>query len=146
MPLATSGLHDALADIFAHPPGSAADAAHAWARAVQAYFAGVTPPSTTVSAAAAALEPQLLAAFVSPAAPPLLEVALQAFALLVGTGMLPAFVAVPPPAPVGFALLAVPPFPPTQAIAVAAWTTKIDAWARTGTATPALGGPPVPWI
>lgn len=145
MPLDTSGLHDTLADIFAHSPASAADAAHAWAQAMETYAAGVIPPSTTVSTAVAALEPQLLAAFVSPAAPPLLEVALQAFAALVGTGMAPAFIAVPPPAPVGFAELGAPPFPETQAAAVAAWTTKIDAWMRTGSATPSLGGPAVPW-
>lgn len=145
MPLDTSGLQNALADIFESPPATTAQAAHAWAQALGDYFATVVPPSTTVSAATAALEPLLLAAFGSPAAPPLLEAAFLSFATQVGAGMAPAFVGVPPVAPVGFALLAAPPFPATRQVAVAMWAAAIDAWAHTGTATPVVPGPPVIW-
>jgi hypothetical protein len=66
------------------------------------------------------------------------------FAATVGGGMA-GFVAVPPPAPVGFGDQFAQPHPATHAEAASAITTIVDAWMRTGTATPTAGGPPVNW-
>jgi hypothetical protein len=74
-----------------------------------------------------------------------MDAAFQAFGAAVGLGMAPAFVAVPPPAPVGFASLFAKPYQTSAAAAAAHLTPAIDAWMRTGTATPAIGGSPIPW-
>jgi hypothetical protein len=132
---------DALA---ADPPPTIAACATAWADAVEAHFSAIVPASTTVSAARATLESALAVAFASPAAAPGMEIAFAAFAVTVGGGMAPAFVATPPPAPVGFAAQFLVQ-PPTHAAAAAAVAALLGAWARTGTATPSGGGAPVPW-
>lgn len=126
------------------PGDTAAACAQTWATLMGAYFTGVTPPSTAVSAAQATLQASLVSAFASApgAGLALMETAFLAFATTIGTGMAPAFIAVPPVLPVGFAGLA-----PAETAGEAAsnLANLISTWAQTGTATPAVGGSPVPW-
>jgi hypothetical protein len=145
MPLSAPGLQSDLESLFASPPATVAECGQAWADAVGAYASGVVPASTTVSAAQATLAGALASAFGTEDAASPMDAAFQAFATTVGTGMAPAFVATPPPSPVGFATLFAPPFPETHAAAAQKYATAIDTWARTGTATPSGGGAPVPW-
>lgn len=148
MPLNAPGLQDDLESEFADPPATHPECAQAWADAVGSYASSVVPASTLVTAAKATLATALAAAFsgvdaASTAAS--MESAFTAFATTVGGGMAPAFVAIPPPAPVGFAALFAPPFPVTHAAAAAGYASAIDTWMRTATATPSGGGAPVPW-
>jgi len=145
MPLNPSGLESALASVAASPPPSSAGCAASWASAMSTYANAVVPPSTTVAAAVSTLQGALATAFASPAAAPGMESAFTAFAVTVGGGMAPAFVAVPPPSPVGFAAQFAGAHPATHAAAAAALRLMIDTWMRTGTATPSGGGAPVPW-
>jgi hypothetical protein len=69
----------------------------------------------------------------------MVDAAFAAFAATVGLGMAPAFVAVPPAAPLGVAVLLTAP-QPTHAAAAALFATTIDSWFRTGSAT--LVAPP----
>lgn len=145
MPLAAAGLQADLETLFGSGPDTAAQAAQEWADAVQAYFAGVIPSSLTVAAAATTLAGALTSAFsASSGAAAAMESAFSAFAATVGGGMAPAFVATPPPGPVGFSSL-LSTNQATQAAAAQAWASAIDTWAKTGTATPSAGGSPVNW-
>lgn len=144
MPLNIAGLQSALSSQFANPASSSSGCAQQWADAMTQYAAAVVPPSLTVSAAGSALAASLVVAFATPAAAPGMESAFAAFAASVGAGMAPAFVGAPPPRPVGFASQFLLPSP-THAAAAASIAALIDGWARSGTATPALGGPPIPW-
>lgn len=112
---------------------------------MQSYASGIVPPSTTVSAAAAAMVGALQSAFGSPSAAAPFDAAFTAFATTVAGGQLPTFTGVPPPAPLNVAsLLALTQ--PTHAAAAAAFASLIDTWMKTGTAT--LVAPPntlVPW-
>jgi hypothetical protein len=137
MPLAPPILQSALEALFAEPPLLVAECAEAWAQAMADYAAGVVPVSTTVAAAASSLATALAAAFATPVAAPAFDAAMTAFAVTVGSGMLPAFVAVPPPAPLGVAAL-LAASQPTHAAAAAAFSAQIDAWFRAGSATLAL--------
>src|SRR5688572_19061580 len=105
MPLNVAGLQTDLEALFADPPASAAECAQAWGDAVSAYASGVIPASTTVAAGAAALTSSLAGAFATPAAAGAFDAAFTTFGATVGAGMLPAFAAVPPPAPLGIAAL-----------------------------------------
>lgn len=126
------------------PGETAAACAQTWASLMGTYFAGVVPASTAVTAAQTALQASLTSAF--SAAPgaglALLETAFLAFATTVGGGMAPAFVAVPPVLPVGFANLAAAE---TASEAASNIATLIETWAKSGSATPSVGGPPVLW-
>lgn len=145
MPLLPTTLKQQLQALSEHPGSTIADCAKQWSDAVQAYAVGIVPPSTTVAVAAGALQGQLTSAFATLAAAPLMDQAFTAFALAVGGGMAPAFVAVPPPAPLGFATLFAEPYPSTAEAFAERMGTAIDLWMRTGTATPSIGGSPVPW-
>jgi hypothetical protein len=158
MALDAPGLESDLLELFGEPPAtitagevdvpaSRADCAQAWADAMGDYASGIVPASTTVPAAASALALDLESAFASPTAPADADLAFTTFATAVGLGMV-GFVSTPPPAPVGFALaFAEPPasWPETHSSAADSWASKVDAWMRTGTATPVSGGAPVPW-
>lgn len=144
MPLDTAGLQPDIEALASSPGETVAACATQWANAMGDYAASVVPASTTVSAATSALQTALAGAFASPAAAPGMESAFSAFAASVGLGMAPAFVATPPPGPVGFAAQFLVQ-PPTHAAAATAIAGLIDVWMRTGTATPSGGGPPVPW-
>jgi hypothetical protein len=145
MPLDTTELFDGLLDVAANPGPDIPTCAQQWADAVEAYATAIVPASTTVSTAASALKSDLEVAFAVPlGAAPLMETAFATFATTVGTGMAPAFTATPPPGPVGFATQFAL-FPATHALAATALTNLIDAWAKTGTATPSGGGSPQNW-
>lgn len=146
MPLNTAGLQSDLLSLFSSPAPSTAACAQQWANALVSYASAVVPPSLTVSAAGAALASSLTGAFAAPAAAPLMELAFATFAATVGAGMLPAFVAAPPPRPVGFAAQFLAPAPTTHAEAAANFTSLIDGWMRSATSTPAVGGSPTPWL
>lgn len=108
MPLNPAGLQSDFEDLFSDPPGTVSECAQAWADAVQAYFAGVVPSSTTVTAAAATLKTALESVFNAGAASDpstaasSMETAFAAFATTVAGGMAPAFVATPPTGQIGF--------------------------------------------
>ena len=142
MPLNVSALEESLEALFASAPLAEAECAQLWADALQAYATAIVPASVNVTTGAAAVVPALTGMGASGAAVTILPSALTAFAATVGTGMAPAFSGTPPAAPW------VPPFAPTTISAREAASTlasSIDAWMRTGTATPSSGGTPVPW-
>ena len=145
MPLVPANLQSDLQSISARPGATALDCAALWADTITAYAAAVVPPSTTSAAAGSALQASLASAFATLAAAPLMDIALTTFAATLGAGMAPAFVAVPPPAPIGFATLFAEPYPSTAEAFAVKLSTAVDTWMRTGTATPSIGGSPVPW-
>jgi len=145
MPLVSSVLANGLASLFADPPPDAAACGQAWGDAVKDYAAGLVPPSTTMTAAAATLGGALGEAFATPSAIPAMEAAFAAFGVAVAGGQLPAFVGTPPPAPVGFAEQFAGPAPNSPGEAASAIAGKIDTWMRTGSATPSGGGSPTAW-
>jgi hypothetical protein len=146
MPLDASTLAASLADVARNPGDTIPACASAWAQAIGGYASSVLPASTTVSTAQVTLESALAGAFASPAAAPLMEVAMLAFGATVGIGMLPAFVAVPPAVPVGFVtFFATQPPPSTHEEAGAQLAALIDTWMRTGTANTVIPTTPVPW-
>lgn len=143
MPLNASAFESGLAALTGGgSPASRAEAAQAWADAVQAMFAGVIPASTTVAAAAATLKTALESAFAGTVGATFaanLESAFSAFAGTVAGGMLPTYTGVPPVGPVGFAGLC-SSNKSSLAQAAADWADALDTWAKTGTAT--LVAPP----
>jgi hypothetical protein len=145
MPLLPNVLESGIESVCSNPGPSSAACAAQWAQAMGDYTQTVAPPSLTVQAAVAALTGALSGAFASPVAAPGMESAFGAFAATVGAGMAPAFVAAPPPRPVGFASLFAQPPPVSHSAAAASMTALLDGWMRTATATPASGGAPIPW-
>jgi hypothetical protein len=146
MAVNVAALQSTLASNFANPGSSFADCAQQWADAMVSYASTVVPPSTTVAVAGQALRTSLAGAFATAGgALPLMDPAFMTFATSVGAGMAGAgFVGAPPPLPIGFASLA-GTFSPSHDAAAAVVAGKIQAWFVTGTATPVVGGPPVPW-
>lgn len=145
MPLDPDGLKSDLESLASDTHDDNASAAQAWADAVEAYAAAIVPASTTVSAAAETLSGALTTAFESGDAAGPMETAFATFAATVGTGMAPAFTATPPPGEVGFASQFAGAHPETHADAGDQVGALIDAWMKTGTATPSGGGSPVNW-
>ena len=148
MSLDPSGLEIDLEALASSPPATTALCATAWADAMEAYAVDVIPTCSTVAAAAAALDAALLTAFgntTAAATAAAMEAAFAAFAVTVGAGMLPAYVATVPPVPVGFAALFAPPFPGTHAAAAEGMKDAIDAWMTAGTAVLSGGGGGVNW-
>lgn len=146
MPLAKPLLVSGILEACASPADTAAGCAAQWADAVKQYASGIVPPSMQVASAAAALEGALAGAFSSPAAAGGMEAAFATFAVTVGGGMAPAFVATPPAGPVGFAGQFAGPKPETHAAAADAVASLIHDWMTTGSA--ALVAPPntvSPW-
>lgn len=144
MSLNLAGLKSQLAENFASPGATAAACGQQWGDAMSAYASGIVPASTTVSAAAATLSTALTAAFATGSAIALMDTAFLAFAVTVGAGMAPAFVATPPAAPPSFGVVFAVLYP-THALAADAIGALIDVWMKTGTATPSGGGAPVLW-
>lgn len=145
MPLNPSALSGGLDSLFASPPPDAAACGDAWASAAESWAAGIVPPSTTVSTAAAALAGALTSAFSHPDCASDMESAFASFGAAVGAGMV-GYVPTPPSGPVGFAPQFSGPKPATAAEAANAIATKIDTWMRTGLST--LVAPPgtvIPW-
>jgi hypothetical protein len=134
-----------LLDFFGRAPSSFEDCGHEWATAVGIYAAAITPPSTTVTAAAAVLGSSLGAAFALPLATDAMEAGFAAFAATVGSGMT-GYVPTPPPGPVGFANSFAQPVPQTHEAAAERMAILIHAWLTTGIATLAVPpGTVVPW-
>jgi hypothetical protein len=145
MPRNASALEAGLLAVASSPPDGPAECAAAWADAVASFATGIVPPSSTVAAAASALEGSLAAAFQTTNAAPLMEVAFLAFATAVGGGMA-GYTPTPPAAPVGFATEFAAPFPADHGEAASNIASLIDTWMRTGIAT--LAVPPntvLPW-
>ncbi len=146
MPLNVATLRQSLENMIASPGGDAAECAQLWGDALESYVSAVAPPSLAVQAALGALRSGLAVAFADPNVPaaPQMETAFASFGLSLAGGMAPAFVGVPPPAPVGWAALFAGPFRDVET-AAADFAAALDTWIRTGTATPSVGGAPVPW-
>lgn len=122
--------------------GTAAAAAQAWGNAVGAGIATIVPPSTTAAAAITLLKTGLTTAFGQTTAPygvPAMEQAFASFAASLALGMAPAFTAVAPTTPVGFATL----FNHTRSSqdqAAQDIASAVVSWLKTGSAT--LNSPP----
>ncbi len=146
MPLPLADLVSTLEDIATDGPGSAPEAAKQWADAVLAYASAVTPTAVAPAAVAAAavLQGVLAGAFATPAAAVAMDAAFVVFGTAMGGAMAPAFVATPPAAPPGFVSLFATKRD-TAAQAAEDVGNAIDAWMKTGTAVPALGGAAVNW-
>lgn len=143
--LVPSVLKAELLTFFGHAPDSYAACGVSWADAVGAYAASITPPSTTVAAATAALGLSLGDAFAKPLAMIDMEVSFAQFAVTLGGGMA-GYVATPPPGLVGFATAFAAPVPTTHDEAATRISQLIDTWMRTGLATLAVPpGTVVPW-
>ena len=116
-----------------------ARATTAWSNALEKACENIVPASTNVSAAKAAMVTVLNGSYSDNSGTTFLS-AFTAFASTLATGMLPSFVAVPPP---------LPPILSSSATnildAIDEFANAIVNWLQTGTATPALGGPPVNW-
>lgn len=134
MPLNAPGLTSGLASLFSDSPAQAGGCAEQWASAVQAWVAGIVPPSAAVSGAVATLQGALGAAFATPDCAPAMESAFAAFAVTVGGGMA-GFAPTPPAGPVGFVALFAGAKPANHADAASAIATKIDTWMKTGFST-----------
>lgn len=152
MPLVAATLEAQLLPLFQSPPDNRPDCASSWASAMNTYTAGIIPASTTVSAAATALEAELIGVFDSwwstdeqsgltldP-----FETAFANFALVVAGGMTAAgYTGTPPPGLVGFSSLL---DAEDHATAASNFASKIDTWMRTGIATLiVLPNTVVPW-
>ena len=129
-------------------PTSAEEAARQWAHAALNWMVGVVPPSTQVAAAAQQLEGMLVGIFrqqQQPGAPhnsgAQIDAAFQAFGATIALGMLPAYTAIPPPSPPGFAQAALRgSYARTRAEGVQQIASMLQRWAAMGTAT--LVAPP----
>lgn len=155
MPLDPSGLQSDLASLFASPPvvmdgddvdyGSSRQACAAeWANAMTSYASAIIPASGALAGASFGLSVALTSAFATSPCGAAVDAAFQTWAVAIGAGMAPAFVATPPASPPGFAS-GLGTVQTSHAAAAAYWAGVIDAWCRTGTATPAGGGAAVPW-
>ncbi len=154
MPLDTPGLTSGLTTLFSGPPSGFDGCAEEWGDVVESYSTDIVPISTAVAAAVATLKTDLEAAFRAGQADGTgvvlasqLETAFATFAATVGVGMLPLFSATPPPGLVGWLpALQETPFPETHAIAANKYSSLIDTWMRTGTATRTVSPfDTVPW-
>lgn len=116
-----------------------------WADAIDNYASLVIPISTTSIPAKAAFIAALIPGVAPGAFMPALTLALTTYASSLAGGMtLAGFVGTPPPVPIVLPLF--PATPLTTASMVAnSWSTIIDTWFRTGTATPIIGGSPILW-
>lgn len=142
-----SQLESDLLDFFRAPPLGAADCANMWAAILSTYAGVTTPPSTTVAAAALALQSTLTGIFATvgtaAAKATVMDAAFSAFSSAVGAGMAPAFAAVPPIS-ASFNTGLFPPYPETHEIAADKWANLIHSWWITGIAVPPTG-PTVGW-
>ena len=141
MALNTAQLQTDLQALFAAPSPNLTTLAGQWGDAMQVFFTGVVPPSTTVATAITTFKASMVTDM--PAGPAAVDAALTALATAIGLGMVPAFVSTPPPTP-PIATNMGGAFPATHAAAAIKWAGVFDAWAKTGIATPPVG-PPILW-
>lgn len=127
-------------------PDDIVAASERWASAIETYATNIIPISTTISVAKEAMKSLLLTATAPGSALTVLPQSIAAFTNAVAPGMAPAFTAVPP---VGQPILE-----PVYAIGNAggsasevanAFASVVDAFFRTGLATPSGGGTPINW-
>lgn len=124
-------------------PESQADVNSRWANIADTLLATVIPPSLTAVTARAAFMQVMQAMSYSSQGILILQTAFMAYATTLAAGMAPAFIATPPPM--------LPPFILTGLVTRSAEieanniANVLTTWARTGTATPAAGGPPIFW-
>jgi len=135
MPLNKAALQTSLTNLMTTHGATTLACAGLWASAFGSYASGVVPSSTTVSAAQTTLQAALAAAFATPSALAAMDAAFTAAAATIAGGMAPTYTGVPPPAPIGWAVLLAAPYPATAAAAAAKVATAIDTWMRTGSAT-----------
>lgn len=156
MPLNASALQSSLASFFASPPDGGWVAATAatqcgqeWASAMTSYASAVIPASVAIPAAEEALAGALASAMAleEGASESAAVAAFAAWAATVGGGMAAAgYTGLPPAAPISLGALFAARHSDNGAAAAAAWSSTIDTWVRTATAT--LNAPPgttIPW-
>lgn len=148
MALIQSSLSSSLESLFSSPPETAVLCAQKWSEAMRDYALSITPPSTTVVPAAALLQSTLTPVFqgstTAASTAAAMEAAWAVFAVTVGAGMAPSFVATPPLGLVGFSSL-FSLSPSSHAEASNSFSTMIHLWMSTGLSVPVPAGPSVPW-
>lgn len=121
------------------------EAASRWASAFDVYASQVIPASVSSSVAKAAMR-VALTGLINSANPASLEIGMNAYATALAVGMAPVFVAIPPPAPLVLTSAFAIGLAEGSAVDVAnSMASLIDVWMKTGTATPSVGGSPIPW-
>ena len=136
---------------FEGSPETGAEFAQKFSSAINTYASSIVPPSTSLSAAQAALQGNLMTVGPPPGMlfPVAITTGMAAYAAALVPGMLPAFTATPPPAPIGPLIsAAVMPLGMGGAPAstcVTALASVIDGWFRTGLAVNNTSGVTIPW-
>jgi len=128
-------------------PADTNETALRWSVAVNDYAKSVIPASISADVARVAFENIFKGILpVPPTGLVVFPLAFTAYAVALGLGMAPLFIAVPPPVPIIIA----PVIPiglggDSAAVCATALGTIIHLWFKTGTATSAAGGSPIPW-
>jgi len=137
--LSDSSLVADLTSFLAAVPPSEAACAAAWAEILGDYAGGLSPPSTGVAAASAALEAGLAGMSGSGASSATFAAAFSSFGAALAAGMAPPGV---PPGPFNLSAAVIDPPTGSPAVAAASLGAAIGAWIRTG-----ITGPPtsIPW-
>jgi len=148
VPLIQSTLESSLLSLFQDPPSSASLCARAWGEAMSVYSSPILPVSSTATVASEALSVTLSSIFETSQSAEVtaagMEAAFLSFAVLLGNGMLPGWVATPPVGLVGFSTL-FSARPLTHIEAVSSFSSRIHLWMITGTATQVGTGTVVSW-
>lgn len=142
MPLVRSVLEDGLYQAFSQVERTEPPIATRWGDALEAYLGPIVPPSSQVATACATFRSAWRGFSAADQFRPTLSAQLVSMAATVAGGMVAppgVTVATPPASP--------PTFPTEKFIdarqAAVRWSTAIDAWFKTGTAT--VGGSPAIW-
>lgn len=148
MALIQTSLSNSLSSLFSDPPDTFLLCARKWAESMRDYTLTVVPPTTTTVAASELLATTLFSVFQASSSAATTAAAMEAafavYAVTVGAGMSPSFVATPPAGLVGFSsLFSSTPF--THAEAASNFAQSIHIWMSTGLAVPVPAGPSVPW-
>tara|TARA_R110000737_G_scaffold189070_3_gene211146 strand:+ start:608 stop:1057 length:450 start_codon:yes stop_codon:yes gene_type:complete len=148
MPLSPTGPDLSFLDNL---PSENEEIASVWATALGDYASGIVSAPLvpgTAEAATAALEGLLIGTLplgLAAGATGVFDAPMIAFGGLIAVGMAPLFIGIPPVVP--FSAMVLPPgvlYPDAES-AKSAIGALIYAWFATGTATPSVGGPPIPW-
>jgi hypothetical protein len=149
MPLSPTGPDLSFLDAL---PSENEEIASAWATAIGDYASGIISAPLvpgTAEAAMAALEASLIGTLPLGLTPPyaanVFDAPMVTFGTTIAAGMAPTFIGVPPLAP--FSMTVFPPgitYPDAES-AKSAIGALIYAWFFSGTATPSVGGSPIPW-
>lgn len=127
---------------FEEFPQDLTEASIRWSEAINSYAKNVIPTSINSEAAKQAFATTLLNSDTSTALP----LAFTNYATLLASGMLPTFVATPPPISIDFTSVYALGFGGGSSKSVASlMSTIIDTWFKTGTAIPSGGGSVITW-